>query len=66
MKLAGWMLALTVLGLDAVVLTRTCHADRHCDFTRPGVEPYWTDEPGEVGERMTPAALHADGADLPH
>jgi hypothetical protein len=65
MKLAGWTLALAMLGLDVVVLTRVCGADRHCDFTRPGVEPYWDDEPGEVGERVTPAALQANGRDRP-
>jgi hypothetical protein len=65
MNLAGWMLALSMLGLDAVVLTRAWAADRHCDYTRPGVEPYWDDQPGGGTERVTPPALHANGPDQP-
>lgn len=63
---ASWTLALTILGLTAVVLARPGAVDHHCDYTRPGVEPWWSDDTGETVERLASPGSHAEPRSSAH
>lgn len=66
MGLASWTLALAILGLDVAVLARPWVVDHHCDYTRPGVEPWWRDDTGEMVERVATPGTHAEPRSGPH
>lgn len=63
MRLARWALVLTVLGVEAVIVSRLWTVDRHCDYTRPGIEPWWDDD-GDAGNRVRPSP-HEPGGPTP-
>lgn len=45
------VLALAAMGLNSAFPKKGRGGDRHCDYTRPGVEPWWSDPCGDVTER---------------
>lgn len=65
MGMTGLLLALTLVGLDSA-RRGARGGDRHCDYTRPGVEPWWTDLGGEAVDPPSQAGLAADHSAFEH
>lgn len=50
MGLTMLTLAMALVGLGTVAESRTSGSHRHCDYTRPGVEPWWRERAGDGGD----------------
>ena len=60
MGLSGLLAGLVIHGLDAATIGTGRAGDRHCDYTRTGVEPWWKETTDESGERPAPSGLAAE------